>query len=92
VKEKDQDYAPQDCNTVPSDIERVVVTAYEKYSAELFAYAKSIIHGEDGALDAVQESFLRYFVELSYGRRVEKIQRPDVDRAAGHIHTARGFG
>ena len=49
----------------------VVVAAYEKYSAELFAYAKSIIHGEDGALDAVQEAFLRYFVELSYGRRVE---------------------
>lgn len=71
MKEKDHDPAPPDCNSVPSDIERVVVAAYEKYSAELFAYAKSIIHGEDGALDAVQEAFLRYFVELSYGRRVE---------------------
>ena len=71
MKEKDHDPAPPDCNSVPSDIERVVVAAYENYSAELFAYATSIIHGEDGALDAVQESFLRYFVELSYGRRVE---------------------
>ena len=71
MKEKDHDPAPPDCNSVPSDIECMVVAAYEKYSAELFAYAKSIIHGEDGALDAVQESFLRYFVEVSYGRHVK---------------------
>jgi RNA polymerase sigma-70 factor (ECF subfamily) len=72
VKEKEHDLAPPDFNTAPSDIEQVVVAAYEAYAAELFAYATAIIHSEDGALDAVQESFLRYFVELSYGRRVEK--------------------
>jgi len=71
VKEKEHGPGLPDCNPAPSDIERGVVAAYEKHSAELFAYATSIIHGEDGALDAVQESFLRYFVELSYGRRVE---------------------
>ena len=71
MKEKERDPALPECDSVPGDIERVVVAAYEKYAAELFAYATSIIHGEDGALDAVQESFLRYFVELSYGRRVE---------------------
>jgi RNA polymerase sigma-70 factor (ECF subfamily) len=71
VKEKEHGRALPDCNSAPSDTERDVVAAYEKYSAELFAYATSIVHGEDGALDAVQESFLRYFVELSYGRRVE---------------------
>jgi RNA polymerase sigma-70 factor (ECF subfamily) len=71
VKEKEQDRALPDCNSAPSDIERVVVADYEKHFAELFAYATSVIHGEDGALDAIQESFLRYFVELSYGRRVE---------------------
>ena len=52
MKKKYHDPAPPDCNSAPSDI---VVAAYEKYSAGLFAYAKSIIHGEDGALDAVQE-------------------------------------
>ena len=71
MKEKEHDRALPDSNSAPSDLERVVVAAYENYSAELFSYATSVIHGEDGALDAVQESFLRYFVELSYGRRVE---------------------
>jgi RNA polymerase sigma-70 factor (ECF subfamily) len=71
VKEKEHGRALPGCNSAPGDTERGVVAAYEKYSAELFAYATSIVHGEDGALDAVQESFLRYFVELSYGRRVE---------------------
>ena len=36
---KKHDPALPDCNSVPSDIERVVVAAYENYSAELFAYA-----------------------------------------------------
>jgi RNA polymerase sigma-70 factor (ECF subfamily) len=71
VKENECNHALPEWDSVPSEIERVVVAAYENYAAELFAYATSIIHGEDGALDAVQESFLRYFVELSYGRRVQ---------------------
>ena len=70
MKNTDRDPALPEDNAGSSDIERVVVAAYENYAAELFAYAMSIIR-EDSALDAVQEAFLRYFVQLSYGRRVE---------------------
>ena len=71
MKEKENDPAPPDDSAARSDIERIVEALSKKHSPELFAYATAIIHGEDGALDAVQESFLRYFVELRYGRQVE---------------------
>lgn len=44
---------------------------YERHSAELLAYAESLAESEECARDAVQETFLRYFVERSYGRRIE---------------------
>jgi RNA polymerase sigma-70 factor (ECF subfamily) len=71
VKVKDNE-----CQDAPREaphgwLESAVVSAYESYSSELFAYATAIIHQHDAALDAVQEAFLRYFVELSYGRTVE---------------------
>jgi RNA polymerase sigma-70 factor (ECF subfamily) len=69
VKDQEHDPAPHDAAT--SRLEGTVVAAYESYSAELFAYATSIVHQQDAALDAVQEAFLRYFVELSYGRSVQ---------------------
>jgi RNA polymerase sigma factor (sigma-70 family) len=51
--------------------EREVLAAYENYSQELFAYAATMVRNQDSALDAVQEAFLRYFLELTYGRRVD---------------------
>jgi RNA polymerase sigma factor (sigma-70 family) len=59
------------CNSTPLEIERKAVAAYEKYSEELFSYAVALMHSDDNALDARQEVFLRYFIELSCGRRVE---------------------
>jgi RNA polymerase sigma-70 factor, ECF subfamily len=52
-------------------LEAEVVAIYEQHSAELAAYAVSLGAGRDGARDAVQETFLRYFAERSYGRQIE---------------------
>ena len=69
VKDNEHQAAPREAAT--ARLENAVVSAYESYSSELFAYAISIVHQHDAALDAVQEAFLRYFIELSYGRKVE---------------------
>ncbi len=53
------------------DIEQELEDAYEAFSAELLAYASTFVRREDCAVDAVQEVFLRYFVERSYGRVIE---------------------
>jgi len=54
-----------------SEIEGEVEAIYEGYSAELLSYAATYVRREDSAVDAVQEVFLRYFVERRYGRRIE---------------------
>jgi len=43
---------------------------YAECAAELLSYAESIVRCRDGARDAVQESFLRYFAERSCGRPI----------------------
>src|SRR5579862_5833641 len=55
----------------PADLELEVGRLHEECSAELMAYAVSIMRRQDLAHDAVQEAFLRYFVERNYGRVVE---------------------
>jgi RNA polymerase sigma-70 factor (ECF subfamily) len=57
-----------------SEIEREVVELYEAHAASLMRYATSLARGQAEANDAVQEAFLRYFVERRYGRQIEKPQ------------------
>ncbi len=52
-------------------LEREVVAVYERHSAELLAYAVSIVASNESARDAVQEAFLRYFIERRYGRSID---------------------
>lgn len=54
-----------------NEIEQEVEGIYEAFSAELLAYASTFVRREDCAADAVQEVFLRYFMERSYGRSIE---------------------
>jgi len=53
-----------------AELEAEVASLHEQYSAELLAYAASMARSQDTARDAVQEIFLRYFVERTYGREV----------------------
>jgi RNA polymerase sigma-70 factor (ECF subfamily) len=53
------------------DLEQEVVRSYELYAPTLLRYSRSLAPNEDGAKDAVQEAFLRYFMERRYGRQIE---------------------
>ncbi len=67
----DPQHKPQFPAPSGADLELEVGRLHEECSAELMAYAVSIIRNPDLALDGVQEAFLRYFVERNYGRVVE---------------------
>jgi len=54
-----------------NEIEQEVEGMYEAFSAELLTYASTFVRREDCAVDAVQEVFLRFFIERSYGRLIE---------------------
>jgi RNA polymerase sigma-70 factor (ECF subfamily) len=56
---------------VAAAIEQEVVGLHEEHSRGLLHYAASLMGSEDVAADAVQEVFLRYFVERRYGRTIE---------------------
>ncbi len=47
------------------------MAAYEQYGAALLRYGTQLGGSADLARDAVQEVFLRYFVERRYGREIE---------------------
>lgn len=53
-------------------VEEEVVCLYEANSAGLFRYAFVLARSREAAQDAVQEVFLRYFIERSAGRAVER--------------------
>jgi RNA polymerase sigma-70 factor (ECF subfamily) len=63
--------SPEPSFPSPADLELEVARIHEECSAELLAYAVSIIHCQEVAREAVQEAFLRYFVERNCGRVVE---------------------
>ena len=44
---------------------------YEEFGPALLRYAGQLAASQDEARDAVQEVFLRYFVEVRYGRTIE---------------------
>jgi len=54
-----------------AQLETEVVALYELHAAGLARHAAALAHSDDLAGDAVQETFLRYFVERSYGRAIE---------------------
>ena len=58
-------------HSASSDLEQEVAALHERHSVELLTYASSIVRDTESALDAVQEAFLRYFVERSYGRAIQ---------------------
>jgi len=53
-------------------IEEEVVRLYEEHSGGLFRYAFVLARNREASQDAVQEAFLRYFIERSGGRSVER--------------------
>jgi RNA polymerase sigma-70 factor (ECF subfamily) len=58
-------------HTTPDALEAEVAAVHLQYSAQLLTYALSVVRNRETALDALQETFLRYFIERSYGRVVE---------------------
>jgi RNA polymerase sigma-70 factor (ECF subfamily) len=63
------DISQADC-PVTSQLELEIVRLHEQYSENLFRYANSIAEDDDLARDAVQETFLRYFIQRQYGREI----------------------
>jgi RNA polymerase sigma-70 factor (ECF subfamily) len=53
-----------------SPIEGEVVRLHEEFASKLLSYANSIADDDDLAHDAVQETFLRYFIQRQYGREI----------------------
>jgi RNA polymerase sigma-70 factor (ECF subfamily) len=53
-----------------SQLEQEVVGLYEEHASALSRYASSFTQNQEGAQDAVQEVFLRYFVERRFGREI----------------------
>ena len=52
-------------------LEREVADLYARHAGELLHYAALLLHRHDGASDAVQETFLRYFAERKCGGTIE---------------------
>jgi RNA polymerase sigma-70 factor, ECF subfamily len=53
------------------DLELEVARAYLEYATPLFRYAVVTVRNREGAQDAVQEVFLRYFIARSQGQRIQ---------------------
>ena len=68
VERKSSKHPDSDCAIW---IESEVVAAYHQHAAGLLRYAVTLTRNPDQARDAVQEVFLRYFVERNYGRRID---------------------
>jgi RNA polymerase sigma-70 factor (ECF subfamily) len=52
------------------ELEEEVARAYAEHAAGLYRYALVVVRNREGAQDAVQEVFLRYFVNRSHGHRI----------------------
>lgn len=57
---------------ITADLQQEVADLYRQHAGELLRFAESLTRQGGAAHDAVQETFLRYFVERRYGRRIEK--------------------
>jgi len=47
------------------------VELYQEHSECLLKYALSVVRSQDEARDAVQEAYLRYFIQRRYGRQID---------------------
>jgi RNA polymerase sigma-70 factor (ECF subfamily) len=54
-----------------TELEREVAALYGAHARELHRFAVLLLHQQDGASDAVQEVFLRYFAERKCGGSIE---------------------
>jgi RNA polymerase sigma-70 factor (ECF subfamily) len=48
-----------------------VLDLYQRHSSCLLQYAASMVRDQEEARDAVQEAYLRYFVQRKYGRQID---------------------
>lgn len=55
---------------VRPELEAEIVQLYSEHAANLKRHAANIVRRDDLAADAVQETFMRYFVERSFGRPI----------------------
>ena len=60
-----------DTASLQKQLEQELVGLYREHASELSRYAASFSQSRDGAREAVQEIFLRYFIERRYGRQIE---------------------
>jgi RNA polymerase sigma-70 factor, ECF subfamily len=54
-----------------STVEQEVAAAYEAYADGLYRYAVSLLRQTEDARDALQEAFLRYFLQRNCGGQVD---------------------
>lgn len=57
--------------SAPVELEQELLRLYQEHASALSRYAAALAQNQEGARDAVQEAFLRYFVERRYGRIIE---------------------
>lgn len=64
---------PENCILIDRDqLEAEVVALYEEHAGGLTRYATNLARSNDMAADALQETFLRYFAERTYGRDIDQ--------------------
>src|SRR5215467_969827 len=54
-----------------NQIQQELISVYEAHSQGLLNYASSLLRSREDAVDILQEAFLRFFVERSYGRQID---------------------
>ena len=57
---------------ISAELQQEVADLYKLHAGELLRFAESLTRQGGLAHDAVQETFLRYFIERRYGRHIEK--------------------
>jgi DNA-directed RNA polymerase specialized sigma24 family protein len=60
-----------DTASLQKQLEQELVRLYREHASELSRYAASFSESQNGAREAVQVIFLRYFIERRYGRQIE---------------------
>lgn len=65
------DAAPETGLSAPNLLEQELMPLYGEHTSALSRYAFSFARNQDGARDAVQQIFLRYFVQRRYGRQIQ---------------------